>query len=956
MSSSYTPYQSKYFAEQILLQRPQSSIDGLVSAMSGVKVDLNPHQVDAALFAVKSPLSTGALLADEVGLGKTIEAGLVLAQCWAERRRHILLIVPAALRMQWRSELFEKFYIDSVLMESPVYNKLRKEGVTNPFDVKGKVVICSYQFASKKAIDLQLVPWDLVIIDEAHRLRNVYKSNNVMGKKLKRVLTGIKKLLLTATPLQNNLMELYGLASIIDDRVFGDDKTFREIYVSVANSDLRNQSLKKRLAPLCQRTLRKQVYEYVRYTGRHAILREYTPTADEEKLYNDVSEYLQTDKLYALPDGQRTLITMVLRKLLASSSFAIAGTLQSLIDRLNDLLAGVEAELSLDDYDGFDELMDEALGDEDEVAEDEVAEDILTADLKRDQAGIKAELEILKQFAELASSIQTNSKGDDLILALEQGFTKTEELGGQRKAVIFTESRRTQNYLFNLLSNNGYEGKIVFLNGTNNDENSKQIYADWKERHKDDGLVSGSKQADMKAAVVEEFRNNASILIGTEAAAEGINLQFCSLIVNYDLPWNPQRIEQRIGRCHRYGQKNDVVVINFLNRKNAADKRVYELLDQKFRLFDGVFGSSDEILGSLESGVDFEKRISEIYQKCKTAEDIQHEFDALQEELSDEIEDKMASARQSILENFDEVVAARLKDCQDDTVASLDKFTQWIYYFLLAHGAERVKPLSQWRIQFKDGDVKRTYNLRWRDAEEEGDVFLRREDPLYESWLQESLSADLPPVSIRFNHTDSERNISFFNTHSGIKGVLSVDKLTYDGLSHEEHLIFTVITEDGTVMDEDIINSMLGLPAEIIGDCPEETPELIRLREQRLGTQQEQIEEANKQFYLDECDKLDAYSDDLKEGLQRKRKELSKLIKEKEKECRASTNLPLDQIIAMKDEINKLKDKRKKMQREIYQQEDEIDMQRDKLQEEIRQKLNGTTKISHIMTISFEVV
>jgi len=316
----------------------------------------------------------------------------------------------------------------------------------------------------------------------------------------------------------------------------------------------------------------------------------------------------------------------------------------------------------------------------------------------------------------------------------------------------------------------------------------------------------------------------------------------------------------------------------------------------------------------------------------------------------------MASARQSILENFDEVVAARLKDCQDDTIASLDKFTQWIYYFFLAHGAERVKPLTQWRLQFEDEDVKRTYNLKWRDAEEEGDVFLRREDPLYESWLQESLSADLPSVAIRFYHTDSDRNISFFNMHPGIKGVLSIDKLSYDGLSHEEHLIFTVITEDGTTMDEEIINSMLGLPAEIVGDCPPETPELIAQRNMRLGTQQDQIEEANKQFYLDECDKLDAYSEDLKEGLQRKRKELNKLIKEKEKECRASTNQPLDQIIAMKDEINRLKDKRKKMQREIYQQEDEIDMQRDKLQEEIRQKLNGTTEITHIMTIAFEVV
>ena len=134
-------------------------------------------------------------------------------------------------------------------------------------------------------------------------------------------------------------------------------------------------------------------------------------------------------------------------------------------------------------------------------------------------------------------------------------------------------------------------------------------------------------QADMKAAVVEAFRTDACILIGTEAAAEGINLQFCSLLVNYDLPWNPQRIEQRIGRCHRYGQKCDVVVVNFVNKANEADRRVYELLEQKFQLFSGVFGSSDEVLGAIESGVDFEKRIAEIYQTCKTTEEIRAAFD-----------------------------------------------------------------------------------------------------------------------------------------------------------------------------------------------------------------------------------------------------------------------------------------------------------------------------------------
>ncbi len=943
---NYTPHQSRYFAEQLLLKRPPSSVDSVVSAMSGVKVDLNPHQVDAALFAMKSPLGNGALMADEVGLGKTIEAGLVLAQCWAERKRHILLIVPAALRMQWWAELSDKFYIESMLMESTVYNKRKKEGQTNPFDVTDKVIICSYQFASKKAIDLHLVPWDLVIVDEAHRLRNVYKSNNVMGKKLKAALQGRKKLLLTATPFQNNLMELYGLVSIIDDQVFGDSKTFKEMYVSVSNLEIRNSNLRKRLDTICKRTLRKQVTEYVRYTERHAILMEYEPTKDEEELYIAISDYLQTDKLYALPDGQRTLITMVLRKLLASSSFAIAGTLESLISHLRGLLAGVEAELNLDDYDGFDELADENSDD---------GEDILTADLKRDHVGIQRELEQLERFLELAQSINANSKGDNLLSALEQGFRKMEELGGQQKAVIFTESRRTQSYLFNLLSNHGYEGQIVFLNGLNNDEGSKCIYAEWKERHKDDGLVSGSKQADMKAAVVEEFRDRACILIGTEAAAEGINLQFCSLVVNYDLPWNPQRIEQRIGRCHRYGQKNDVVVINFLNQKNAADKRVYELLAQKFQLFEGVFGSSDEILGTLESGVDFEMRIAEIYQKCKTAEDIQIEFDLLQEELSEQIQDKMMLARQSILENFDEEVAARLATCQSETIASLDKYTQWIYCFFLAHGASRIEPKEQWRLRFDDGKAERTYNLKWRDAEEEGDVFLRREDPLYLSWLSESMSVPLSNAELRFEYTASDRNISFFMAHPGLKGVLSVDKLSYDGLGYEEHIIFTAITEDGTALDDDSINSMLELPASITGECLPESIALINQRKERIAARQQMVEDANKEFYLAECDKLDAYSDDLKEALQREMKELGKLITEKKKEVRVSPHLPLDQIVAMKDEINKLEKKRKQMQRDIYVREDEIDMQKDKLQEEIRQKLNGKTKITHIMTIAFRI-
>ena len=945
---NYTPHQARYFAEQITLKRSESSVDGLASAMSGVKVDLNPHQVDAALFAIKSPLSNGALLADEVGLGKTIEAGLVLAQYWSERKRRILLIVPASLRMQWRSELSEKFYIDSVIMESANFNKERKAGKVNPFEVSNQVVICSYNFASRKAIEIRNVQWDLVIMDEAHKLRNVYKTNNVTGNKLKVALSGRKKLLLTATPLQNNLMELYGLASIIDDHVFGDAKTFREMYVAVSNPDIRNRSLRARLQPFCKRTLRSQVSEYVKYTERIAILQEYAPTPDEERLYNDISDYLQTDKLYALPEGQRNLITMVLRKLLASSSFAIRGTLESLISRLEALLQGIEQELDLDDFDAYSEYVDE----------EETSDDILTQELERDREAIKAELTLLRGFADLAKSITTNSKGENLLTALQKGFDKISELGGQKKAVIFTESRRTQDYLYNLLSHNGYEGKIVFLNGSNNDVMSKEIYAAWKERHKGDGIISGSRQADMKAAVVEAFRDEASILIGTEAAAEGINLQFCSIIVNYDLPWNPQRIEQRIGRCHRYGQKNDVVVINFLNNKNAADQRVYQLLDEKFRLFSGVFGSSDEVLGSLESGVDFEKRIAEIYQKCKTQEDIQREFDDLQNELADQINEKMLEARQSILENFDEDVALRLADCQKNTVASLDKFSQWMYYFFLIHGGGRVLSLNEGRLQLtnEDGSVS-TYNLQWKKAEEEGDIFLRKEDGFFRRWLDEAIQADIAPAHIRFDNTGAERRHSFFDSHTGLRGVLSVDKLSYEGLGDQEHLIFTVETEDGTALDEDLVNRMLELPGAATSDIPDETAEFIQKRDERMELKKQQIQNANKEYFIAECEKLDAYSEDLKEGLERDIKELGKLIKEKKREFKTgSGDKTLEEMLDLKEEISKLESKRKEMRRNLYEQQDAIDEQNERLQEEIRQKLEGHMVTQHIMTISFEII
>jgi superfamily II DNA/RNA helicase len=248
-----------------------------------------------------------------------------------------------------------------------------------------------------------------------------------------------------------------------------------------------------------------------------------------------------------------------------------------------------------------------------------------------------------------------------LVGALPKALDQIVAKGGERKAVIFTESVRTQRYLAELLAANGYDGEIVLLNGQNNDPGSRAIYEDWLARHKNSDAVSGSRSADMKAAVVEAFKTRKAILIATESGAEGINLQFCSLLINFDLPWNPQRVEQRIGRCHRYGQKIDVTVVNFLNLRNRAEQRVYELLSEKFRLFKGVFGASDEVLGAIERGVDIEKRILEIVQRARTEVEINTAFDNLQGELQAQISEQVLDARKRLLENVDERVISVLK-------------------------------------------------------------------------------------------------------------------------------------------------------------------------------------------------------------------------------------------------------------------------------------------------------
>ncbi|MFH1484722.1 MAG: SNF2-related protein, partial [Chloroflexota bacterium] len=426
-----TDYHAKYYAHELTRRYSADNLEKLVGAFAGAQVDLNPHQVDAALFAFNSPLSRGALLADEVGLGKTIEAGLVLSQKWAERKRRVLVITPSNLRKQWYQELTEKFFLPCHILETKSYNAAIKQGNSRPFEVKDAVVICSYQFARNKADDVATTPWDLVVIDEAHRLRNVYKPSNIIANTLKEVLKDRRKLLLTATPLQNSLLELFGLASIIDDHAFGDLKSFRDQFTNLTQAQV-FQALKTRLRPICHRTLRRQVSAYIPFTRRHPLLEEFTPEESEDFLYESVSEYLRRPNLHALPASQRSLMTLVLRKLLASSTFAIAGALVTISNRLTVQLRNQQPRENLEHE--LDQDYEALSATSEEWGEDQSTETLPDAV----RLVIEVEIADLDELARLATSIEHNAKGKALLKALDIAMNKAADLGAEQKAMVFT--------------------------------------------------------------------------------------------------------------------------------------------------------------------------------------------------------------------------------------------------------------------------------------------------------------------------------------------------------------------------------------------------------------------------------------------------------------------------------------------------------------------------------------
>lgn len=965
MTTGTTQYQAKFFAHALTLEGG-TGVERLTQSLLNSRVDLNPHQVEAALFALHSPLSKGVLLADEVGLGKTIEAGLVMCQYWAERKRKILVVCPAPLRRQWQCELEEKFNLPCEIVDAGAAKRLLKEGFPNPYE-KTAVLISSYQFAARSEKLLKTIAWDLVVMDEAHKLRNSYRESNKVGQALKWALEDRRKLLLTATPLQNSLTELYGIATLLDDSYFGDLPSFRSRYAN-AGGDI--EGLRERLCEFSWRTLRKEVSAFVKYTKRFPITESFACTDRENALYEDVSRYLQDETTYAFPASQRQLLTLVVRKVQASSSIALVGTLEKILERLRKLHAGLKSpEQQLIDqiFDDDPDLID-TLAEDLEEASDDLSDDSQESVLlpgeetnEYDAEKLNAEIALVEDFIRRARTIGIDKKTQHLALALQKGWVRLREIGAEEKAVIFTESRRTMTFLKDYLESNGYAGNVVtFSGGGKRDETSEAIFQAYKSAHPED---KSSRAVMMRHALVDAFKNNAKILIATEAGAEGINLQFCSMVVNYDLPWNPQRVEQRIGRCHRYGQKNDVIVVNFLNTRNAADVRVYELLEQKFRLFEGLFGASNDILGVVDTdGKSFERRINEILQSCRSPEEIKEAFDKLQSELQDVIAKQMEKTQRDVLENLDDDVRKRLKIDYGKASRYLSESEQR-FMTLTRHVLGTRATFSEDNLTFtlthspSSEIAAGTYSLERNESSSDGMIPYRPGSVLGEWVLAHAKSLETPCVQLNFDISSYPGKISSLEALKGKSGWLYLEKLTIEALDKNAFLLFTWHIDGGkTILPEDA-EKLFNLSQTVGAQCvpADSVSENLQTDATLLANATVQKDmEANNELFRNRLNQLDKWVSDQVAVAER---DLVR-VKEELRAARRAQDIASNQeeLHAAAGKVAALEKEKRRARNRIDDAEDKAVAKREKILTAIKQKMGQSIRREEIFTVRWSVI
>ncbi len=557
-----------YLAHRIRLSH---SYDKL-SSLSNSRTRLLPHQIEAT-HRVCSALRPRFLLADEVGLGKTIEAGLVMKELMLRKGyKRILVTTPATLTIQWQNEMRTRFNEEFVVMNRSNFHSVLAQAATSD-SIR---IITSIDFIKNEKYNEKILklPWDMAVFDEAHRLRrddNKITQGYLFAEQLASRVDAL--LLLSATPFRGKLEELYYLINLLDPHLLGPKHAFYNEFIIPARNGESVEQLRTKLSRIL---IRRRKVEVGGFTRRIARTIRFDLSPEERAFYDATTEYVKREYNIAMAEKNRAVgfVMIVFQKLLDSSTRALLRALEKRKAMLEMRMhrTSAMAERLVQEEDDFMDSLD-SIEDEEYLIElaEELGDD--RSILQKNLSDLRKEILTLSRLIQLGRRIRTDRK----VIKLKEAVDRLRKKG-HKKFIIFTQFRTTQEYLAEALE----DYRVVQFHGSLN--------------------------VRQKEEAIESFKNQDEILICTEAGGEGRNLQFADILINYDLPWSPLKIEQRIGRIHRFGQKNDCLILNFCTRDTVAE-RVIEVLEQKIRLFEESIGPSDMLLGTVEDDLRFSRSL-----------------------------------------------------------------------------------------------------------------------------------------------------------------------------------------------------------------------------------------------------------------------------------------------------------------------------------------------------------
>ncbi len=999
--SQLGPIQRRLLAEDLVrLRRPDEQRRYAACQRQG-RIDPNPHQIDAVVFALRRIPEGGCILADEVGLGKTIEAGLIISQLMAEGMRRVLLVVPKSLLGQWQTELYTLFGIEA------------REGRLDPEAFTGAGVFLTHRELAggpKGASVLKAAdPFDLVVVDEAHEvfsgIHKRYDKEGAYDQDSKRAQTAgrlrevIKRsdspvILLTATPIQNSLAELWGLVQYVEPTgtLLGRLPTFRELFCETGDRAVlpeQVRELRRRLQTVLQRTLRRQAQDFLQvpFVERHSRVFEYAMSPEEQALYTDVTTWLMREHLYAFRGKQRHLLLISFHRRMASSLAALAVSLDRVAQRLRDRLARRGHAISDDGTQFLREMAadleeDERLG----AAEDD--DDVEAPPVEAEKAvsetdeGIRAELEVVATFAARARALGHGSKARRLIEALRFIQDRGSQGLGSGKAVIFTESLTTQDSLRTLLLEHGYEpGDVTLFRGDNVGPDAVRALEQWEadEGHAIAPAHRPSPSVAVRLALVHEFRHRSKVFISTEAGAKGLNLQFCDTVINYDLPWNPQRIEQRIGRVHRYGQKRGVTVISFLASGNEAQRLTLDILAQKLDLFGKVLDASDHVLyepshAAPESlvasvGVDFEKELRVIYGRARSIDDVtadlQHlrdtmesrrrAFDQVQERASGLIETRLDDAVRQVLASYQSSLPSELEGLDRDVDLLTRSYfdgagISYVREQQSGRVAYQVQPSAALPEGYRQGFVAGVGDSR--DIAE-GEA-LHVGHAVVQAAVEAARRATNAPFHVVFEA--GAKTPEDVRALAGRRGRLVVTRASYRGIEGVDNLLVTAVLDgENDPLPPPAIGALLASPVREVGPSLDlqEGQALYDAIDTALLIDLVAVSDQDQARFDQMLRQLDYYLADQVQIIRRKEAGLNVQIEELEKRLRSTHGVQAGD--AMKAQLESLTKERGRVEQQIADLQEGGDAEYRQWRERLVARRYSRPDITRVLDVRFEI-